>query len=298
MSHKGVVRLLKSALPMIMLVMQIGMPIKVHDNQLVPDPGETGPCTVEKMHLEYDGLGLDFFSPVDGTCSSWSNAPYPGLVFAHGFSMMGLTDGVADLSGYGEHLASWGYWLALPALPDDAETRISDLRKVLDRLLLESNQISSPIYKKIDPDRIAASGYSLGGATALAAAARDERITAVVALDPVYHEGGFQGEGEPIWNPEIEGKDILIPTGIIGSPPSECNAQADYEDIFSYLGAQHAAAYLLVGASHCDFLDPGNSYCPIFCSGTLSPARTKMSQRYLTAWLNYYLMLRRSAWEL
>ncbi len=180
MSQKHVVRILKSTLPVIMLVVGIGRPLEPHENLLVPEPGEKGPCTVEELNIEFQGIETILFAPMEESCNSWIQSPFPGLIFAHGFSMMGLTDGVADVAGHGAHLASWGYWVAIPALPDDSETRIANLRIVLDQLLLESNQTSSPLFQKIDPGRIAVSGYSLGGATALAAAARDKRIEAVV----------------------------------------------------------------------------------------------------------------------
>lgn len=188
--------------------------------------------------------------------------------------MMGFSDGVAEVEGHGEHLASWGYWLAIPALPDDAETRIDDYRSVIDFLLHATNQAISPVDQKIDPQRLAAAGYSLGGATALAASARDDRIQTAIALDPVYHEGGFSGEGDPIWNPEVEGIKIEIPTGVLGSPANSCNSQANYAEIYDFLGSVHKAAYQVTGASHCDLLDPANSYCALICGGTTDVART------------------------
>ncbi|MFN2263800.1 MAG: chlorophyllase/cutinase-like alpha/beta fold protein [Anaerolineales bacterium] len=233
-----------------------------------------GPCEYEKIFLNIQGNQTAIFIPVDGSCDSWGKASFPGLVFAHGFTMMGFSDGVAEVEGHGEHLASWGYWLAIPALPDDAETRIDDYRSVIDFLLHATNQAISPVDQKIDPQRLAAAGYSLGGATALAASARDDRIQTAIALDPVYHEGGFSGEGDPIWNPEVEGIKIEIPTGVLGSPANSCNSQANYAEIYDFLGSVHKAAYQVTGASHCDLLDPANSYCALICGGTTDVART------------------------
>jgi pimeloyl-ACP methyl ester carboxylesterase len=216
---------------------------KAAGKPMVLDPGEVGPCEVERISLGIHGNQTAVFLPVEGSCESWSKAPFPGLVFAHGFTMMGFSDGVAEIEGHGEHLASWGYWVAIPALPDDAKSRTAEYRSVIDFLLLATSQASSPFYQKIDPQRLAAAGYSLGGATALAASARDERIQTAIALDPVYHEGGFSGEGDPIWNPEVEGKKIEIPTGILGSPANSCNSHADYAEIYDFLGSMHKAAY-------------------------------------------------------
>ena len=71
---------------------------------------------------------------------------------------------------------------------------------------------NSFLHEKVDTNRLAAAGYSLGGATVLAASARDTRLKAVVALDPVYHEGGFSGEGDPVWDPAAEAPNIQRPT--------------------------------------------------------------------------------------
>jgi len=277
-------------LPTLLLAIWAGPTAAFTGNVILPDPGEVGPCDYERLSLEIQGNQIAVFIPLEGSCDSWSSAPFPGLVFAHGFSMMGFSNGVADVAGHGEHLASWGYWVAIPALPDDAESRIEVLRLVIDHLLLASSQTNSPLYQKIDAQRLAVAGYSLGGATAMATSARDERVQTVVALDPVYHEGDFSGEGNPIWNPEVDGQAIKVPAGILGSPASSCNAQADYAEIYDFVGAGHKAAYQVTGASHCDFLDPGNSYCALFCGGTSDATRTALSQRYMTAWLNYYLL--------
>lgn len=48
---------------------------------------------------------------------------------------------------------------------------------------------------------------------------------------------------------------------------------------------------MIVGASHCDFADPGNPLCSWVCEGTTDPARTQLIQKYMTAWFNYYLQL-------
>jgi hypothetical protein len=48
-----------------------------------------------------------------------------------------------------------------------------------------------------------------------------------------------------------------------------------------------------VNASHCEFAVPGGALCDSFCDGEidLTGARAQRIQKYLTAWLNYYLHL-------
>lgn len=257
---------------------------------LIPstDPGATGPCTVasQRVNLTVD-VEADIYYPSGAACPNWVSQPYPGIAFAHGFSMFGLSNGMTDNAGNGEHLASWGYVVAVPLLPDGFEERLTLLRSALDYLSAQTGVPGSILSGKVDTQRLATVGHSLGGATALAAAARDSRVKAVVALDPVYH-GGAPGQETEVWNPIPEAPNIHVPVGILGAPGSSCNAQADYADLYPLLGSSHRASYLVNGASHCDFTDPGSSFCSLVC-GSTNATRTILSERYMTAWLNYYL---------
>jgi dienelactone hydrolase len=258
-------------------------------SQTATDPGLPGPCAVISQTVTVSSTVQTFiYYPSASQCSVGPSAPYPGIAFAHGFSMFGFSDGAKENTGNGEHLASWGYVVAIPKLSDGAETRIAETVAVLNYLETQASTPGSFLYQKVDVTRLATAGHSLGGATALAMAARDSRIKAVVALDPVYHEGDFGGEGDPVWHPEAEGPNITAPTGILGAPPSSCNAQSDYTDIYPLVGATHKASFLIGGASHCDFADPGNTFCSFTC-GSTDPSRTRLSQKYMTAWFNYYL---------
>ena len=252
------------------------------------DPGTTGACTTSSQVVYVNGtLTTTVYYPTN--CGTWASAPYPGIAFAHGFSMFGLTDGMADNSGNGPHLASWGYVTAIPKLPDDAETRVTNLRDVLTYLETQTNTPGSFLYQKVDVNRLATAGYSLGGSTALATAARDARVKAVVGLDPVNH-GGMPGQTQEVWNAAAEAPLISVPTGILGAPSSSCNDNADYGEIYAYVGATHKASYLLNGVSHCVFSIPGNQFCTLTCSGAVDAAKQLLVKRYMTGWFNYYLL--------
>jgi len=261
--------------------------------QAVSDPGEPGPCAVSNQIVDVNGdIETHIHYPSSDQCTGGITAPFPTIAFAHGFSMFGLTNGAKDNAGNGEHLASWGYVVAIPVLPDDVEGRIADMQVVISYVQTESDRPGSFLYQKADVERMAVAGHSLGGATVLALAARDVRVKAVVALDPVYHQGGPGGGEEPIlWDPAVEGPDIGVPTCILGAPASNCNSEADYAEIYPFVGATHKAWFLITGASHCDFMDPGQWACSLVCEGTTDPARTQLVQKYTTAWLNYYLYL-------
>ena len=259
--------------------------------QAAADPGDLGPCTVANQTVYVNGdLETHIHYPDGDQCDAGITAPYPAIAFAHGFSMFGLTNGAEDNAGNGEHLASWGYVVAMPVLPDDVEGRIIDMQEVLSYLEDETQAAASPLYQKVDTDRLAAAGHSFGGATVLALAARDSRVKAAVALDPVYHQGGPGGNPE-IWDPDAEGPDITVPTCILGAPASNCNSEGDYAEIYPYIGATHKATFFVTDASHCDFMDPGNWACSLVCDGTTDLSRTDLIQKYMSAWFNYYLYL-------
>jgi dienelactone hydrolase len=256
------------------------------------DPGLEGPCAVTSQDVEISGTAARVFYPSTTACGSHAAKPFAAIAFAHGFSMFGLSDGVSENVANGEHLASWGYVVVIPELPDDAEERAGILTDSLSFLESANKNSSSFLYGKVDNKRLTTAGYSLGGATALAVAARDKRVTAVVALDPVYHTGNFGGEGDPIWDPVAEAPKITVPAGILGAPASSCNAEADYAEIYPLVGSDHKASYFVTGASHCVFADPGSSFCSFVCNGGTAPEMTSLSKKYMSAWFNYYVQLK------
>jgi len=265
--------------------------------QAAADPGDPGPCAVASQTAYVNGDLETYIHYPDGDqCGAEITASYPAIAFAHGFSMFGLTNGAADNAGNGEHLASWGYVVAIPVLPDDVEGRITDMQDVLSYLEEQTGTPGSFLYQKVDVERLAVAGHSFGGATVLALSARDARVKAIVALDPVYHQGG-PGDNPEIWDPDAKGPDITAPTCILGAPASNCNSEADYAEIYPSVGATHKASFLIVGASHCDFMDPGNWACSLVCEGSTSAERTELAQKYMSAWFNTYLHLNTSDYD-
>jgi dienelactone hydrolase len=259
------------------------------NGQVQASPGDLGPCTPTSQTITYQNRELTIHYPDHGSCTDGQNATYPLILFAHGFSVFGITNGMFLNEGNGQHLASWGYLTAIPELPDDFEARTTILLELMDYLVAENTNPDSFLYTLLDPDLIGTTGHSLGGATALAIAARDARIKASVGLDPVFESGNPFGGGELVWDPYLEGPGILIPTAILGAPPDSCNADGDAQEIYSLVGANLKAYYHLVGANHWVFADPGSERLSIFCGGDTDPFLTTMSQNYMTAWFNYYL---------
>jgi hypothetical protein len=87
------------------------------------DPGSTGPCaTASTTVMIGNALETVIHYPDSAVCGNVA-APFPGIVFAHGLSMFGLSNGAQENEGNGAHLASWGYTVALPTLTMLGSTR-------------------------------------------------------------------------------------------------------------------------------------------------------------------------------
>lgn len=132
-----------------------------------------------------------------------TQAPYPLIVFAHGFG------GTPDLyMGLLERWTAAGYVVAAPQFPlssagapggpdlGDFAAQPGDMSFVVDRVLAESASGSAPLSGMVDPRRIGAAGHSLGGVTVLGLVAntccRDGRVGAGVVMsgDPVTFPTG------------------------------------------------------------------------------------------------------------
>lgn len=117
--------------------------------------------------------------------------PFPLIVLSHGIG--GTPKDYTVLAGT---WAGLGYVVALPAFPltndqaPDAETNLfdgvnqpKDVSFVIDQVLALNGDDKSPLFGRIDADRIGVAGHSFGAATtyalAFAGCCRDQRIKAV-----------------------------------------------------------------------------------------------------------------------
>jgi pimeloyl-ACP methyl ester carboxylesterase len=261
--------------------------------QVPPDPGQPGPYAVAYITITTtnphtgSNLTTDIYYPASGGGVDPGGAPYATLVFAPGFLA-----GSSSYPGNGEHLASWGYIVAIPDFPDeDIEIRASDVQYLFSYLEAQNTNQGSLFFQKIDANRFGLAGHSLGGLSAMMVAARDGRIKAAVALDPAGGPTGLGGS----WDYQREAPNITAPLAVIGSPIQLCNSFANYNynDMYSFVGAEHKARFVITNGSHCDFMDTDNALyrfgCYLLCGGQFSEERLRLIERYTAAWFNYYL---------
>ncbi len=114
---------------------------------------------------------------------------FPLVVFTHGYS--GFRDQSTFLTTW---LASWGFVVAAPDLPDNDLTAvlsgatnpgitadIAEQEQVI-TLMGDEAQGSGPFHGHIDMSRVGALGHSLGGAVSEALATADPRVTTFIGM--------------------------------------------------------------------------------------------------------------------
>lgn len=123
-----------------------------------------------------DYLGATVYYPVDAT------PPFASIAIVPGFTALPIS-----VSEWGPFYASHGIVtiiIGTNTLFDFPEVRAQALLDALETLRHENTRTSSPLENKIDENKFAVSGWSMGGGGAQIAAVMDSRVKGVVALCP------------------------------------------------------------------------------------------------------------------
>ena len=231
------------------------------------------------------------FFPASPDGKELADGKFPIVAFGHGFVMNYLV-----YTNIFNHLASWGYIVAVPDEQNGFNvnhyTFAQQLSACVRYLQDQGKQSDSQYFNKTDSTS-AVLGHSMGGGASMLAPLIYPQLTAIAGLAPA------QTNSNPT---AIDGlKQIQTPLLIISSRGDsvtpERNNQIPMFD--NALGPKQRVSLLKGG--HCNFSDGPNLACNFGATtagdkGTLSNAEQQfLARRYLTAFFNYHLKNDRSA---
>lgn len=205
---------------------------------------------------------VDLYWPTDP-------GPFPAIVLGHGFARSAAVN-----AGWGAHLASHGFVVAVPNFPTPVSPNHVLNGQIMRQLLAWMRTSPAPIGARADPLRGAYVGHSAGGLAAFLAAAADPNITALVGLDPV-DANDVGATAAPM---------IAAPTLVLAARPQACNAQGSASALYGALQVSARWFLRVTDATHCDAEDPSNGLCGLGCMGQ-DAMRRAFFRRYATAHL-------------
>lgn len=237
--------------------------------------------------IYYPAVGAAGGREVEGAAPATSEGPFPLVMFAHGFQA------VSEV--YRDLYVAWaeaGYVVAAPDFPLSSSRSTSnrpvftdyvhqpaDLSFLIDRLLEASAGSDGPLAGLIDPERIGASGQSLGGMTTMGFAfhtcCTDPRIDAAIPM--AGRLAGFP-DGEYSF---AAGPPILVVHGDVDETVPYADGRAIYD-------AASAPRYLLTIL--------GGGHIIPYVAGPTNP-QTEPVRRAIVAFFDRYLKGRPEARE-
>jgi predicted dienelactone hydrolase len=239
-----------------------------------PDPGADGPQRTNRVEvaLEAPGGGIVPRQVAVRIYTPQGDAPAPLVVINHAFQTNG-----ADYDDYGQRLASHGFVVLIPTWDGGFNLRThvelaQDHAWLLDWALAANDEDGGPLSGRIDAAHIGSMGHSRGGKQAIFAGILDDRVDAVLGLDPVDSAPPFGGGPDtyPSLTPERMGE-LNVPTAFIGAGRGgegfmPCAPVADNYAAYYAAAQSPSAQYLLPEAGHLDFM----ANCGLACFGCVS----------------------------
>jgi predicted dienelactone hydrolase len=244
----------------------------------------TGGPGFQNARVSYPATSDGWLKPADK-----SEGTYPVVALAPA-SWVGF-DYFDWITGY---LTSHGYivlsYYPPNLLSTDPYMHTANIKAAIGKVISENGTWGSPIRGIVATDKVAAAGVSLGGAGALAAAAQDSRIDAVVALTPGY-DPADTGTYDKV---EADVRTIRVPA-LIESGQNDCISPGAGKRYYNDVPGAYKQYVEIAGANHVQFLDDQGVSVPIpgvpeDCdAGVAYDAQHRTADVYATAFLEYFL---------
>jgi len=183
----------------------------------------------------------------------------PLVIVTHGFMRSRR-----NMSGWGNHLASKGFVVAVPDLPTRSN-HVKNGRFVNELQAYLADQVRW--QQRIDPARVGYMGFSAGGLSSLLAAASSTTVAIWVGLDPVDRDG-LGARAAP---------NVKARTTVLTAEPSACNAQGNASGLIAAL--PQAEHHRVSGAVHVDAEWPTTSPAQAVCGASTEARRAEFRDR-------------------
>tara|TARA_B100000700_G_scaffold247491_1_gene276950 strand:- start:31700 stop:32686 length:987 start_codon:yes stop_codon:yes gene_type:complete len=174
----------------------------------------------------------------------------PVVVLGHGFAR-----GSGVMTGWAEHLSSWGAEVLLPTLCHyniwlGVDHEMNGWNMVE---LASLHGSASTVY----------AGHSAGGLAAIIAASQDKNAAGVLGLDTTDTED-IPGVDDHIG--QSHAGSVSCPAFLIAGEPSTCNAENNGIDLFRMMSDYRSVR--VASSDHCDFENPTDAVCEMSCENS------------------------------
>lgn len=199
---------------------------------------------------------------------------YPLVVATHGWSA-----GRVNQMGWARHLASYGYVVVVPGMPNplqpDQAVWSANIRTIAQNATNAS--LFPQIAAKIDATKIVYEGFSAGG-LASTLAAKVQAPTLLVLLDPVDNNNQGAAAMPSICSPVLN----------FFTQPSGCNNQMGWS-AYASTGTGPLVRVGIKASTHCDGEDEARALCGTFCGGAAKTSNRDNIRKYMVAYLEWKL---------
>ena len=176
----------------------------------------------------------------------------PVVILGHGFAR-----GPGTMTGWADHLASWGVKVLLPTLCH---------YNILAGVDHEKNGLNMvELGQSYGANEVIYAGHSAGGLAAIIAASLDINNLGVLGLDATDTEG-IPGVDDFIG--QQYASSVTSTAFSVRGEPSSCNSDGNGLDLFEMMPNSYKAK--VDEADHCDFEYPTNFGCEVNCENSQS----------------------------